>query len=186
MANDEFRPDMFNPLLLWTDLGLRAIDMTVTSFQNMSETADRLTRGVGDHAGAGDEASASAIVVDTKNAAALPAGIAGFESLQRSIFELASQAWVFWLSSFGAMALPGAKAALGETLARSVDWAQSHSPESGRSAPASHSTAHRSAARLPRERAEAGPATADRQHALASTEAKRRKAKAKPRRARHS
>ena len=37
-------PNLFNPMMLWTDMGRRALEMTLSSSQNIGDGIDRLSR----------------------------------------------------------------------------------------------------------------------------------------------
>lgn len=100
MPNDSnlFPAGFFNPLQLWTDLGLRAADMTLASSQNLSDGVDRLAR-----AGASDE------VIDGRSAEAAaalvtPLGVDLPARLHRTAFELLTNSWVQWMSTLGSVA----------------------------------------------------------------------------------
>jgi hypothetical protein len=146
MANENLNPAEFtNPFLPWVEQGLRMFDQTVTTTQNVGDAVDRVAR--------------ADVTADPPVATA-----------QRNMFELMTQAWVQWMSWFGAMAGLGAKAALSDDVARQVDAAQ------------------RSATRIASGRSERRPSATYREHAVASDEPKRRRSasKTKSRRTRRS
>jgi hypothetical protein len=99
MTNPNLFPNLFRPFQLWTDLGMRAAEMTLGSTQNFTEGADRLTRAV-----AGSDA------VDNASAAMAlqPASVDGIEGMQRMAFEAMTQAWSQWISMFGSLLAAGA------------------------------------------------------------------------------
>ena len=172
MTNEPDARAMFNPFLLWTDMGMRAAEMTVASLQNMTEGADRLTR-----------AGASAEVEEPPDAGA---GIAG---MQRLMWDLATRNWLRWTSAFGSLLSAGAGVGLARKVAgqenplvaardslRPVAWGEKPASRKDRNAP--HEPARRTANRA---------RTDDALHALAANESKpRRKSAAKPRRSQRS
>src|SRR5512133_560771 len=98
MRTDISPANIFNPLLLWADLGLRAADMTLASSQNLGEGVDRLTR-----AGASDEAIESR-QADPAVALVTPFGVELPARLHRTAFELLTNGWVQWMSTLGSVA----------------------------------------------------------------------------------
>lgn len=179
----------FNPFLLWTDLGMRAAEMTIASLQNVAEGAERLAR-------AGASADAAATVEPSTDADARAvlfplADFGGMASVQRLMWDLVTQGWLRWASAAGNLLSAGAGVELARKMAgrgnpleaaraslQSVPWA---SWSAGGGEPGDIGT--------PRER-RANRVSADTpgaQHALASNGPKqRRKAAAKPRRAQRS
>ena len=114
MANESNSPDRLNPLWWWTDLGLRAAEMTMASSQNMGDAADRLVR-----AGASVDSQqllATPSTLRPVRDSNVPAVSGDFGSFQRTIFDLMTESWVRWVSSLGAVASVGA----GIGLARKV------------------------------------------------------------------
>ena len=110
MAYDFNASDFFNPMI-WTDLGLRALDMTVSSTQNVGERVDRLTRAglePAENAASAPTDLASETVSVTSNGVALAA------DLQRTTFDMLTQAWVQWMSTLGRMASLGTELASGQ------------------------------------------------------------------------
>jgi hypothetical protein len=99
MANHPDPSNLWNPVALWTDIGLRALDMTVNSTQSISESVDRFTR-----AGASVEASeaaASSAAVPRRAASAASSGAALAADLQRSGFDFMMRGWVQLMSTLG-------------------------------------------------------------------------------------
>jgi hypothetical protein len=117
MAKDIETPNLFNPMMLWTDMGMRALEMTLSSSQNISEGIDRLSR-----AGASPEASEAVVApIDTisqEPAPTLPAfpDLNLFWQMQRAAFDLMTQGWQQWMNTFGTLASLGA----GHTFAESA------------------------------------------------------------------
>jgi hypothetical protein len=116
MARDIETPNLFNPMMLWTDLGMRALEMTLSSSQNISEGIDRLSR-----AGASPEAT-EAVVAPIASIAQGPAPAFPafpdpnlFWQMQRSTIELMSQGWQQWMNTFGTLASFGAGRSFAET-----------------------------------------------------------------------
>jgi hypothetical protein len=101
MTNEPDARGTFNPFLLWTDMGLRATEMTLASLQNMTEGADRLTR-------AGASAEVEEPVQDD--------GLGGMGGMQRLMWDLMTQNWLRWASAFGSLL----SASAGVGLARKV------------------------------------------------------------------
>jgi hypothetical protein len=106
MAYELNASNLLNPMVVWSDLGLRALDMTVSSSQNISESVDRLTR-----AGASVEpvpAVASTSMVSRQSEFAIPSGVALSADLQRSALDLMMQGWMQgwqqWMSALGTLA----------------------------------------------------------------------------------
>ena len=175
MTNEPDARAMFNPFVLWTDMGMRAAEMTVASLQNMTEGADRLTR-----AGAGAE------VEEPPDSEASVGGIAG---LQRLMWDLATRNWLRWTSAFGSLLSAGAGVGLARTVAGQENPLRaarvSLRPAAWGGQPAAHSRAK--APEVPARRSTHRARTDDAQHALAAHEPKpRRKAAAKPRRSQRS
>lgn len=106
MASNFDPSTLFNPVALWTDLGLRAIDMTVSSTQSISEGVDRFAR-----AGASVEASevaASSSAAARRSESITASGMALAADLQRSSFDLLMRGWVQWMATLGNLASLGA------------------------------------------------------------------------------
>jgi hypothetical protein len=115
-------PDLFNPVTLWTDLGLRALEMTLSSSQDMSDNIDRLTRAgaspqttelvqAGGRTGRGDG-----------SADAAGTGLALAAQLQRSTFELLTTAWRQWMNTLGTLASFGSGRGFADGMARQNPW----------------------------------------------------------------
>lgn len=189
MAKTTDTPSLWNPMAFLTDLGMRALDMTMSSSQSISEGVDRFAR-----AGASVEAAESAAADSAvrQSASAASSGVALAADLQRSTFDLMTRAWLQWMSALGSLASLGAGMA-GEGLGRNnlpldamrrslAGWAGMPGT------PARSGGAHDGSARRA-ARAEIGPM----EHAHASAEPKRRRgstgtsrsrSSAKPRRSR--
>ncbi|NPC56580.1 hypothetical protein [Caenimonas soli] len=115
MAKDLDIPNSFNPVMLWTDLGMRTLEMTLSSSQNISDGLDRLAR-----AGASPEASevavAPSIAVSQAPVAATPGlGLNLAAQMQRTTFDLMTQGWLQWMDTVGALVSLGAGRSFGET-----------------------------------------------------------------------
>jgi len=168
MTNETDARGVFNPFLMWTDMGMRATEMTLASLQNMTEGADRLMR-----------AGASAEVEEPHE----DDGLGGLGGMQRLMLDLMTQNWLRWASAFGSLLSASAGVGLARKVAgqenplnavrdslRPATWGEH--PASGRQARLDDLTASR-ASRV-REN--------DAQHAQASSESRpRRKAAAKRR-----
>lgn len=111
MTNETETPNLFNPFVLWADLGMRAAEMAVASTQNITEGADRVTRAV-----AGTEAGE---IVDATSSSDWPAsawpaaGWEGIASMQRLAWDLMAQNWMRWMSTAGNLVSASAGEGLG-------------------------------------------------------------------------
>lgn len=104
MASKTDSPGLFDPIAYWTDLGLRGLEMTLSSAQSIGEGVERLAR-------AGASAAASEQVESPAASAVHPAGSA-FElaaQLQRSTFDLMERVWQQWMSAFGTLTSLGVR-----------------------------------------------------------------------------
>jgi hypothetical protein len=116
MAKDIETPNLFNPMMLWTDMGMRALEMTLSSSQNISDGIDRLSR-----AGASREASEAVVApIDTISQKPLPT-LPAFPDLnfvlqmQRSTLDLMTQGWQQWMNTLGTLTSLGAGRSFAET-----------------------------------------------------------------------
>lgn len=187
MANDDrSTSNLFNPLLAWADLGMRAAEMTLASSQNIGDAVDRLAR-----AGASVESAeigANSSAGPQSGRAAWPATLGQVGNLQRTLLELATQGWVRWMSALGTVASLPAGVGLARTVANRSNPLQairtSLRPANWGEKPATERQA--GSLTYPSQRRR-GDATHDMQHALASGEGKpRRKVAAKRKGARRS
>jgi len=116
MAKDIETPHLFNPMMLWTDLGMRALEMTLSSSQNIGDGIDRLSR-----AGASPEASEAAVnPIATSSEEPAPAWPAFPDlnfvlQMQRTTLDLMTQGWQQWMNTFGTLASFGAGRSFAET-----------------------------------------------------------------------
>jgi hypothetical protein len=116
MVKDIETPNLFNPMMLWTDMGMRALEMTLSSSQNIGDGIDRLSR-----AGASPEASEAAVSsIDTISQEPPPAlhafpDLNLFWQMQRSTFDLMTQGWQQWMNTFGTLTSLGAGRSFAET-----------------------------------------------------------------------
>ncbi|MCM2252941.1 MAG: hypothetical protein NDJ19_11330 [Ramlibacter sp.] len=157
MAPKTESPGLFDPIAYWTDLGLRGLEMTLSSAQSIGEGVERLTR-------AGASAAASEQVESPAAGAAHPAGSA-FElaaQLQRTTFELMERVWQQWMSAFGTLSSLGVRGAT-EDIAWPSPW-MSVMPDSFQPSGRRRNTAGRGKER----------ARLDMDHALANAEPGRR------------
>jgi hypothetical protein len=162
MAYELNASNLLNPIVVWSDLGLRALDMTVSSTQNISERVDRLTR-----AGAGvelAEVTAPSSAVPVAPAFATPSGTALSADLQRSPLDLMMQGWMqgwlHWMSTLGTFASlatgPGLPFAAAEAAPRQARPASSSRQQSARhAAGGSRSMEHALASAEPKRRGRA-------------------------------
>jgi hypothetical protein len=184
--NDQTASNLFNPLLAWADLSMRATEMTLSSSQNIGDAVDRMTR-------AGASVEPSDITAATAAAphvprAALPATLGQVGNLHRTLFDLATEGWVRWMSAWGTVASLPAGVGLARTVAKRDNPLQavrtSLRPAGWGEKPATARQVGSLTYPSQRRRADS---TTDMQHALASGEAKpRRKAAAKRKGARRS
>ena len=101
MAND-FTSSSLGPITLWADLGMRALDMTLSSTQNIGEGVDRLTR-----AAAAAEANGDASFASVAANEAVPGGqpvLALAARVQRASFDMMLNGWLQWMSTLGTVA----------------------------------------------------------------------------------
>jgi len=116
MAKDIETPNLFNPMMLWTDLGMRALEMTLSSSQNIGDGIDRLSR-----AGASPEATEAVVApiatISQEPAPALPSFLDPnfFLQMQRTTWDLMTQGWQQWMNTFGTLASLGAGHSFAET-----------------------------------------------------------------------
>jgi hypothetical protein len=112
MTNEPDANNLFNPFMLWTDLGMRAAEAAVASTQNMTEGADRLTRAAAsaeadaDDEGPGDNANTWA-----------SASLGGMADMQRMMWEMTTRNWMHWMSMAGNLMSAGAGVGLARTIA---------------------------------------------------------------------
>jgi hypothetical protein len=117
MAKDNMEtPNLFNPMMFWTDLGMRALETTLSSSQNIGDGIDRLSR-----ANASPEASETAVApletISEEPAPALPAfpDLSLFWQMQRFTMELMTQGWQQWMNTLGSLASLGAGRSFADT-----------------------------------------------------------------------
>jgi len=106
MTNEPDARVLFNPFVLWTDLGMRAAEAAVASTQNMTEGADRLARAV-----AGAEAAATGEPTPAGDGDAnawMTGGLDGLASMQRLVWDLTTHNWMQWMSAVGNFMSAGA------------------------------------------------------------------------------
>ena len=115
MTNEPDARNLFNPFLLWTDLGMRAAEVAVASTQNMTEGADRLTRAA---AGAevGEVRDDASVTGDYANTWA-SASLGGMAGMQRMMWEMSTRSWMQWMSMAGNLMSAGAGVGLARTIA---------------------------------------------------------------------
>jgi len=109
----------FNPMAFWTDLGLRSLEMTLSSTQNISEGVDRLTRA-GASAAASEQVESPVIEATEPVASMTSSGLELVGNMQRTTFDLLTRVWQQWMSAFGTLASLGSRG--GEALARQNPW----------------------------------------------------------------
>ena len=91
-------PNLFNPMMLWTDIGRRALEMTLSSSQNIGDGIDRET--------ASQEPLSALPVFPNPNL---------FWQMQRATIELMTQGWQQWMNAIGMFGLLGGGRAFSET-----------------------------------------------------------------------
>lgn len=104
MADETVSWNLFNPVMLWADMGLRALEMSVASTQTMGDSLDRVARA---SAGADVEViggEPASVASAPGPAAAAGSGLALATQVQRSAFELLTQNWVQCMSTLGTIA----------------------------------------------------------------------------------
>jgi hypothetical protein len=102
MANDLNQSLFFNPMALWTDLGMRALDTTVSTTQEISDRVDRVTRAAAN--AQVPEPAVSISAVSDRSASAVSSGLEMAANLQRSTFDLMTRGWLQWISALGNLA----------------------------------------------------------------------------------
>lgn len=185
-------PDVFNPFLLWADLGMRAAELAVASTQNITEGADRLTRA-GASAGTAEtdegHRTASRTAGDTGTSAnellPWPFNLDSITSMQRLAWDLMAQNWTRWTSTVSNLLAASSGASLGSKVAGQRNPLEavrdSLRPTGWGEKPASDKD--RGTLTYPAQRGNGRSGTRTAQHAMASDEPKpRRKAAAKSRR----
>ena len=90
-------PNLFNPMMLWTDMGRRALEMTVSSSQNIGDS-NRETNS--------QEPPPALPVFPDLNL---------FLQMQRFTTELMTQGWQQWMNTLGSLASLGAGRSFAET-----------------------------------------------------------------------
>jgi hypothetical protein len=118
MTNEPDARDLFNPFMLWTDLGMRAAEVAVASAQNMTEGADRLTRAAASaEADADDTDDDEASGADDKTNTWASASLGGMADMQRMMWDLTTRSWVQWMSMASNLMSAGAGVGLARTVA---------------------------------------------------------------------
>lgn len=192
MAMNYDASTLLNPMLLWTDLGLRALEMTVNSTQNATEGVERMAR-----AGASVEASEARAAKDTVTqwASTVPSGTALATDLQRSALDMALRGWVQLMSTIGSFVSMGADLAAKGFARQNVPLEAMRNSlmlPAGFGYPASQDRLATRTRRQGESRRETHADSENMEHAFASAEPKRRrssaggrsKAKSKARRSR--
>jgi hypothetical protein len=180
MDNDIETPNLFNAMMLWTDLGRRAWETTMSSSQNMSDGIDRLSR-----ANASPEVSETAVApIETTSeepAPALPAfpDLNLFWQTQRFTMELITQGWQQWMNTLASLASLGAGRTFAETalpnpMLNAMQEVLLRSTEETRATRAQPRASSRTSEGQKRER------YADIEHAFGAAETKLRRRRAKP------
>jgi hypothetical protein len=182
MATNPDSPRFLNPMMLWTDASMRALEATLSSSQNIGEDVDRLARTA---ANAPAAEMANVAPQSPSGPAFASAATRLFADLQRSTVDLMTQGWLQWLSM--ATSLLSSTPRLGPDAAATRQnlpqpTAHAAAPGEERQAadkPSRTSSATRHAGGRRRERA---PERAAMEHAAASAETKRRRgsSRAKP------
>jgi hypothetical protein len=189
MAYELNASNLLNPMMVWTDLGLRALDMTVSSTQNITESVDRLTRADASVEPVEDVASSSR--VSRRSDFAIPSAVALSTDLQRATFDMMMQVWLQWMSTIGTFASTAASLGQSRSPKHQIDPLEairkSLLPFMGADLAATPARTASSS----RQRSGRHDAHAEVEHAFASSEPKRRRstggrAKSKARRSRSS
>ena len=115
MATNLDSPNLFNPLMIWADMGLRALEMTLSSSQNLGDRLDRLTRATANAEVQETAHLASAGGTDRSGLASNP-GLALATQMQRAGLELMTQAWQQWMSTLGTLTALGVGRPVAETV----------------------------------------------------------------------
>jgi hypothetical protein len=167
MANKLETPDLFNPMTFWTDMGLRGLEMALSSTQNISEGVDRLTRA-GASAAASEQVETPTATAGTPLGSATGSGLALAAQMQQITADLMSRMWQQWMSAFGTLASLGGRS-FGESVGRQAPWLGAGFESDSARTRSAGSTRHQGDSRR-RDHAE----TTLVEHALATAEPKRR------------
>jgi hypothetical protein len=128
MATDLNRPNLFTPIMLWTDMGMRALEMTLSSSQNIGEGIDRLARASGNAGPDVVENAAEAVPrlqeQTGQNSPALPltSGLQLAMQMQRATLDLMTQGWQQWMNTLGTLASMGSGRGFGESDPGQNPW----------------------------------------------------------------
>jgi len=109
-------PELFNPVLLWADLAVKATEMLASSGQVIGSRVGQLAR-----AGANPsprDVREIALMGSEKVRAAAESGLAVATRLQSTNYALMARAWQQWFASLGAMNALATSRSFGEALSR--------------------------------------------------------------------
>ncbi len=165
--------NVLNPFMLWADMGLRALDLTVASSQNLSEGVDRFTRASASTGGTEAALSFAAPVREPGSRSTMLLG----SQVQRSMLDLMTQGWLQWMAALGSfVSLAAGRTLSNETRRNLPADLTSGELTSGRAA-----TAHtRAQSETPSDqqhgrRAEAHAPREPMEHAVAASDSRRRR-----------
>lgn len=105
MAAEEFtRPPFLNPMVLWADLGLRALDSTVSTSQKIGDTVDRMTRASAapDTEDVSESAAGARVAADASGLVPV-SPVALMTRMHRTAFDSMQQGWLQWMSMVGTL-----------------------------------------------------------------------------------
>ena len=115
MATNFNSPNPFNPLMLWADMGMRVLEMTLSSSQTLGDRLDQLTRA-GASAEVQEIAKGASPGGRDRSGFASSSGLALAAQMQRAGLELMTQAWQQWVSALGTLTALGVGRPLTETV----------------------------------------------------------------------
>jgi hypothetical protein len=108
LMTDKLHPSILsNPMVLMADLGLRALDLTVSSSQNLCDGVDRLTRATASRPPT-PRGNASTFVAPDTTAKPVTPSLPAAGPMKSPTLDLVTQGWLQWIAAMGAVASLGA------------------------------------------------------------------------------
>jgi hypothetical protein len=186
MAYELNASNLLNPMMVWSDLGMRALDMTLSSSQNITESVDRLTRASVEPI----QDVVSSSTVSRRTDLDMPSAVALSTDLQRSTFDMMMQGWLQWMSTISTFASIAAGLGQNRNPKRQDPLTAMRNSLLPFTGGATAATRSGSSSRQQSGRREARAESGSTEHAFASGEPKRRRttgrSKPKSRRSRSS
>jgi hypothetical protein len=119
MAYNTDSTNLFNPMTFWTDLGLRGLEMTLSSTQNITDGVERLTRA-GASTAASEQIESPVVAASEPIASATSSALELTAQMQRTTFEMMTRMWEQWMSAFATLAIGTQRS--GESMVRQNPW----------------------------------------------------------------